>query len=75
MNRTLVINLSAILFLFAPVFADEAPRVALNILSMIPGEANRCVVSLNGRNIHPEGLAAGVEIGWFSMGCLGTSWI
>jgi len=67
MNRTLVICLSAILFLFAPAFADEVPRIALNILSMIPGDQNRCVVSLNGKKIHPEGLVVGVETGWFSM--------
>lgn len=67
MNRTLPISLLAWLFLLASAFAEQAPRVALNILSMIPGEANRCIVSLGGRKIHPEGLAAGIETGWFSM--------
>ncbi len=67
MNRTLPITLIAWLFLFASAFAEQAPRVALNILSMIPGEANRCIVSLGGQKIHPEGLEVGIETGWFSM--------
>lgn len=59
--------LSILVLFLAPAHSqEEAPRGLLNFVNLIPGSA-RCAVSINGKEMMPEGMICGAETGWFSL--------